>query len=177
MERPGAEMRGADDGRVTVGRLGAPYGVHGWFRIHSYTSPRENILRYTPWWARLGGEWRQIVPREGRPHGKGLVAAIEGVEDRESARALVGAEIAVERSAFEPPEAGQYYWADLIGLRVVNGDGVELGVVDHLIDAGEHDVLVLAAERERMIPFVMGRTVLEVDLGAGRLVADWEPDY
>lgn len=170
-------MRGADDGRVTVGRLGAPYGVRGWLRIHSYTSPRENILRYSPWWVRMGGGWRPIVVRDGRTHGKGLVAAIEGVEDREAARALVGAEIAVERSVFDPPEPGQYYWTDLIGLRVENRAGVDLGVVDHLIDAGEHDVLVLKGARERMIPFVTGHTVLEVDLEEGRLVVDWEPDY
>lgn len=162
---------------LTMGRLGAPYGVRGWLRVYSYTSPAENILRYQPWWVRLGGEWTALRPREGRPHGKGLVAQIEGYEDRDALRPLVGAEVAVERSQLEDPGEGSYYWADLIGLQVVNREGQELGRVDHLIDAGVHDVLVIRGERERMVPFVRGRFVDEVDLAAGRIVVDWRQDY
>lgn len=160
-----------------MGRLGAPYGVKGWLKVHSYTSPPENILRYGPWWVRLGGEWTELRPRDGRPHGKGLVAQIEGYEDREAVRSLVGAEIAVDRSQLEEAGEGSYYWADLIGLRVVNREGHELGRVDHLIETGVHDVLVVKGEHECLVPFVPGHYVDEVDLAAGRIVVDWQQDY
>lgn len=162
---------------LTMGRLGAPYGVKGWLRVHSWTSPPDNILHYQPWWVRLGGEWKALRLSEGRPHGKSLVARLEGYEDREAVRELVGAEIAIERSQLEAPEEGSYYWADLIGAQVVNVAGEEFGRVAHLIDTGVQDVLVIRGEREYLIPFVRGHYVREVDLAAGRIVVDWERDY
>lgn len=162
---------------LTMGRLGAPYGVRGWLKVHSYTSPPDNILRYQLWWVRLNGEWKALRLCEGRPHGKSLVARLEGCEDREAVRALVGADVAIERSQLEEPEEGSYYWADLIGAQVVDGAGNEFGRVDHLIDTGVQDVLVVRGEREYLIPFVRGHFVREVDLAAGRIVVDWERDY
>ncbi|MDR2877425.1 MAG: ribosome maturation factor RimM, partial [Chromatiales bacterium] len=73
---------------LTMGRLGAPYGVKGWMRVHSYASPPDGILRYRPWWIRRGGEWQPLQLCEGRPHGKSLVARLEGYEDREAVREL-----------------------------------------------------------------------------------------
>lgn len=163
---------------VTVARVGAPYGVRGWLKIHSFTSPPESVLSYDPWRIRLGGVWRQLRVAEGRPHGKGVVARLEGFEDREAVRSLVGAEVAVERAQLGDPGAGSYFWADLIGVRVVNRDGAVLGRVDHLIDNGQQDVLVIrGGDRERLIPFVQGHYVLEVDLEGDRIVVDWELDY
>lgn len=162
---------------LTMGRLGAPYGVKGWMKVHSHTSPPENILQYSPWWLWLDGAWQALSLREGRPHGKGLVARLEGYEDPESVRPLVGAEIAIERDRLQEPGEGSYYWADLIGIQVVNREGCELGRVDHLIDNGVQDVLVIRGEREHLIPFVPERYIDAVDLAAGRITVDWQPDY
>lgn len=161
---------------LAMGRIGAPYGVRGWLKVHSYTNPPENLLRYSPWWIRRREGWTAFRVTDGRRHGKALVAQIDGYEDREAARVLVGAEVAVERDYLEPPGEGQYYWADLVGVAVFNREGVRLGEVDHLIDNGAQDVLVLRGERERLIPFVPGYYVLEVDLGQGRIVVDWDKD-
>jgi 16S rRNA processing protein RimM len=163
---------------ITVARIGAPYGVRGWLKIHSFTAPPESVLDYDPWRIRLGDEWRQLRVAEGRPHGKGVVARLEGFEDREAVRSLVGAEVAVERAQLGDPGAGSYFWTDLIGAEVVNREGAVLGRVDHLIDTGQHDVLVIrGGDRERMIPFVQGHYVLEVDVDSGRIVVDWGLDY
>lgn len=163
---------------VTVARIGAPYGVKGWLKIHSFTSPPESVLAYDPWRIRLGSEWRQFRVAEGRPHGKGVVARLEGFEDREAVRSLVGAEVAVERAQLGDPGTDSYFWADLIGVQVVNREGAVLGRVDHLIDNGQQDVLVIRGDdRERLIPFVRGHYVLEVDLAGDRIVVDWELDY
>jgi 16S rRNA processing protein RimM len=160
-----------------MGRIGAPYGIRGWLKVHSYTDPPENLLHYSPWWIRWQEEWRALRVMDGRRHGKGLVAQVAGYEDREAARVLVGAEVAIERGHLQAPGEGEYYWADLVGLPVFNREGVRLGEVDHLVDNGAQDVLVLrGGEKERLIPFVPGYYVLQVDLEQGRMVVDWDKD-
>lgn len=169
-------MREQDEQRLTMGRFGAPYGVRGWLKVHSHTAPPENLFAYSPWWVRLAGQWVTVQVDDGKAHGKGLVAHVEGYDDPETARALVGAEIAVERGQFEPAGDGEYYWADLVGAEVVNLDGRTLGRVDHLFNNGAHDVMVVAGERERLIPFVRGRYVTAVDVNGKRIVVDWDPE-
>lgn len=120
---------------------------------------------------------------ESKAHGKGWVARLEGVEDRNAAEALRGLEIVVDRSLLPEPGEGQYYWTDLAGLLVENQDGRVLGRIDHLLETGSADVMVIVSDaasggrQERcLIPFVMGQTVTEVDLDAGRLLVDWSED-
>jgi 16S rRNA processing protein RimM len=167
-----------DARRVLMGRVGGLYGVRGWVKVHSHTSPPENILRYSPWSVRVGIGWRTLAVTGGRAHGKGVVAQLAGYEDRELARELIGADIAVVRAQMEAPGADEYYWTDLIGAAVANRGGVEFGRVDHLLETGANDVLVVRGERgETLIPFVAGRYVLEVDLDRKRILVDWESDW
>jgi 16S rRNA processing protein RimM len=114
---------------------------------------------------------------EGQPHGRGYIGRFEGIEDRDAAAGLIGAEIAVPREQLPPAEAGEYYWVDLVGLEVVTSEGESLGHVDHLLETGAHDVLVVAGERERLIPYTPGVHVLEVDLDGGRIVVEWDPEF
>jgi 16S rRNA processing protein RimM len=163
--------------RVIVGRIAGVYGVRGWVKVFSETAPKENIFKYSPWQIRVADEWRNIRVVEGRPQGKGLVAQLESYTDRDQVRELVGAEIAVFRDQLPRPKEGEYYWADMIGLKVVTLDGQELGVVDHLFETGANDVLVVKGERERLIPFVQGQFVQVVDLEAGQIRVDWDPEF
>jgi len=158
---------------VVLGRITGVYGVRGWVRIFSDTEPRENILRYSPWY--VDGEPRKVA--EGRRHGKGLVARLQGCDDRDQAAALVGREIAIRRDQLPPPSADEFYWADLEGLRVVTLDGVALGEVSHLFATGANDVLVVRGERERLLPFVWGPVIADVDFGAGLIRVDWDPEF
>jgi 16S rRNA processing protein RimM len=164
----------APETRVIVGRVAGLYGVRGWVKVRSDTRPREGILNYNPWRMKLGGEWKEMRLAEGRAHGEGIIARLEGYTDRDRAGELIGAEIAVDRAQLPPARPGEYYWSDLVGLRVLTLDGTELGTVDHLLETGANDVLVVQGERERLLPWI-GSVVREVDLGAGVIRVDWDP--
>jgi len=166
-----------DDRLVLVGRIVGVFGVAGAVKLHSFTEPRENIFSYRPWLVRLGNETREIDRAKGKVQGKGMVATLPGVDDRDAAAALMGAEIYVQRSALPQAAPGEVYWSDLEGLRVSTVEGRELGVVSHLFATGANDVLVVKGERERLVPFIRDSVVREIDLAAGTIVVDWDPDF
>ena len=166
------------DKPVLLGKIVGLFGVDGWVKVESYTEPRVRIFKYQPWFVKLAGGETEIASVQGRAHGKGLVAALPQVEDRDAALAWIGAEIWVRRSALPRPKRGEYYWIDLEGLDVVTADGVALGKVSHLFSTGANDVAVVRdGERERLIPFVLKQFVKEVDLDSGRITVDWDPDF
>lgn len=162
---------------VDVGRINGLFGVKGWVKIYSHTQPRENIVTYKPWLLRLNGELKEVKVAEGKRHGKGVVARLEGVEDRDAAQLLMGAEIAIRREQFKALQPDEYYWADLVGLKVENSEGVDLGVVDRLLETGSNDVLVLKGDRERLVPFIQGDVIEVIDLETGEMVVDWDPEF
>jgi 16S rRNA processing protein RimM len=166
----------ADD-RVIVGRISGLFGVRGWLKIFSHTESRENIVEYSPWQVNKGGQWQTIKVESGRSHGKGVVVKLVGYDDRDAAATLIGCDIAVTREQMGEPEPGEYYWADLEGLKVVTLDGVELGVVDHLFETGANDVVVVRGERERLLPFVRGNVIKNIDLQRHVMEVDWDPEF
>jgi len=159
---------------VVLGRISGLFGVRGWVKVYSYTEPREAVLDYGRWLLSAKGGWREATVAEGQRHGKGIIARLEGVHDREEAAVLIGTDIAVPRDAMPDTEPEQYYWSDLEGLSVVRRDGTELGKVAYLLETGANDVMVVKGEREVLIPFVMNKVVLGVDLSSGRIEVDWE---
>jgi 16S rRNA processing protein RimM len=160
---------------VPLGRISGVHGVKGWVKIHSLTEPREAIFEYQPWL--LGETHDEVRVSEGKVHGNRLIARIEGVTDRETAEELVDRPIAIYREQLPEAEAGQFYWADLVGLEVRLEDGRELGTIERLLATGANDVLVVKGDRERLIPFVTGQYVKRVDLEAKVVVVDWDPDF
>jgi len=172
------QPEGADtpDKLVVMGRIAAPYGVKGWVKVHAYTEYLDSLLDYPLWRLGKDGAWRSYRVLEGRLHNRFLLAELEGVVDRDAAERLRGMEVAVARDELPKPDEDEYYWADLIGLNVVNASGVSLGRVKGLLETGAHDVLRVIGDRERLIPFT-APIVLEVDLSAGYIRVDWEADY
>jgi 16S rRNA processing protein RimM len=166
---------------VRLGHISGVYGVRGWVKVFSFTEPREGIVGYEHWHlAEPGADPdRSAVIRveTGRLHGKTVVAKLAGVEDRDRALSLVGTEIFVERGALEACETGRYYWADLIGLVVKNRAGEVLGTIDHLLETGGHDVMVMAEDAQHLIPFAVPEVVLDVDLDGRTLTVDWERSF
>ena len=162
---------------VPVGRISGLHGIKGWVRVYSFTEPRENIVGYRPWYLKRAGRWQAAHVEAGGRHGKGVIAKLAGCDDRDDAAALVGLEIGVSREQFPVSESGEYYWADLLGLQVLTRDGVDLGRVDHLIETGANDVLVVKGDRERLIPFLTGSVIRSVDLERGRIDVDWDPHF
>lgn len=167
--------------RVLLGRVIGAFGVRGELKLESFTDPRERILGYQPWILRdVQGREREVSGARGRGTPKGLVVRLPEVEDRDAAEALRGCELYVPRAVLPPAQDGEFYWADLEGLRVETVDGVRLGTVSHLFSTGANDVVVVrGAEdgRERMVPFVRPDFVRAIDLDAGTMVVDWDPDF
>jgi 16S rRNA processing protein RimM len=161
---------------VILGRIVGLFGVKGWVKVHSYTEPRQALLDYRDWLLGREGAWRRFELVEGRQHGKGIVARLQGIEDRDAAAELLGSDIGVDRDTLPEAEEGHYYWADLEGLTVLHKDGTELGTVAYLMATGANDVLVVDGPVERLIPFVPGTVILDVDLADGVIRVDWEWD-
>ncbi len=153
------------------------YGVKGWVRVYSYTQPRENIVRYQPWYIKRGGNWQPRQLAEGKRHGKGVIARLADCADRDQALSLMESEIGISRDQLPEAAPGEYYWNDLQGLEVVTLEDESLGRVDHLIETGANDVLVVQGDRERLIPFVLEQVVTRVDLEAGIIQVDWDKDF
>ena len=161
---------------VIMGHVSAPFGVRGWVKIRPYTEMLDSLLDYPVWWLGKGDAWREYSVLEADVHGKGLIARLEGCNGRDSAEALKGNQIALPREQLPDVEDNEYYWSDLIGLNVVNLQGVDLGKVSELLETGTNDVLVVKGERERLIPFV-DHFILDVDLVKGSVRVDWDADF
>ena len=164
--------------RILLGRVHGAFGVRGELKLESFTDPANAIFGYQPWILRdAQGRERELADARGRVTAKGIVATFPDVADRDAAEALRGSEVWVPRSALPPPNAGEYYWVDLEGLRVVNREGVDFGRVSHIFSTGANDVLVAEGDRERMIPFLQPDYVVSIDFEAGVVTVDWDPDF
>lgn len=161
---------------VILGRISGLFGVKGWVKVYSYTDPREAVLSHKRWLLSGKDGWQAATVAEGQRHGKTIIARIEGIDDRDQAVTLIGTDIGVPREDLPESGSGRFYWSDLEGLRVVHRDGTELGRVSHLLETGANDVMVVEGEQERLIPFVMDKVVLGVDLDKGEIEVDWEWD-
>lgn len=163
-----------------MGRVAAAYGVRGWLRIDPLSDDPHALAAHAAWWMQpRGADWRRVKVETCRPHGGALVAAIEGVADREAALALRGALVGLAREDLPALAEDELYWADLEGLSVVNRQGEALGTVVGLIDTGAHAVLRVGASdraEERLIPWVEAY-VDAVDVAGRRIVVDWPADY
>lgn len=172
-----------DSDLIVVGRITGAYGIKGWVKVYSYTDPMEGILQYQPWYLSRGARQQTIELENGRVHGKGLIALPAGFTSRNEAEALAGWQIEVEKVQLPELDDGELYWHQLEGLAVINTDGARLGRVDHLLETGASDVMVVIADetsidgRERMIPFVEEDIVTDIDLKAGSVTVNWETDY
>jgi 16S rRNA processing protein RimM len=152
-----------------MGRVAGSYGVRGWIKVQR---PEAALPACSKWW--IGGA--EYAVEEAKAHSGTLLAKLAGIGSREAALKLKGATVSVPRA--ELPEAGEghYYLADLVGLEVVNGSGVALGVVKRLFSNGAQDVMELAGNRTRLLPWVPA-VVKRVDLSARRVEVEWQADW
>lgn len=163
---------------LSAGKISGVFGIKGWVKVFSHTEPRDNILNYSPWLLQKNGSQRAFKVIKGQLHGGAVVAELEGVADRDAALALMGYEILIYKNQLPKPKPGEYYWNDLIGLSVVNLQGVSLGKVDHLLETGANDVLVVTdQDGERLIPFIQQQYVVNIDLAQGLMTVDWDAEF
>lgn len=186
----------ADNAMVIMGRIVAPYGVFGWLKVIPDTEAIDGLFDYEHWWIGKHPQWVETVVEAGKIHNDILLVKLEGVDDREAAFALKGKQVAVPRSQLPAPEENEYYWSDLIGLRVKNLQAVDFGVITDVLETGANDVIVVREDlvdgvvaqqtvpqkqekekaHERLLPFIAS-VVLEVDLDKKTMLVDWDPDF
>ena len=170
----------ASEATVMLGRIVGVHGVRGMVKIHSECRPREDIFRYRHFFATpaRGGEALTLTLSNGRVQGLGLVATFAEIRDRDQAMALRDYTLSVARSALPALPPGEFYWADLMGMPVVNRDGVVLGKVHSLFETGANDVLVVKnGAQEILIPFALGSYILDIDMATPRMTVDWDPAW
>ncbi|MFE8072636.1 ribosome maturation factor RimM [Marinobacteraceae bacterium S3BR75-40.1] len=169
--------------QTVLGRVTSVFGVKGWVKVYSFTDPLDNIFGYKQWTLRQAGKQVPVKLVEGKRHGKGLIALFEGVTDRDQAAAYCGADILVAAEELPALPEGEYYWYQLEGLRVETPQGQRLGRVHHLMETGSNDVLVVRPDgdsiddRERLVPYLPDDVVKNIDLQAGLIVVDWDPEF
>ncbi len=183
--------------KVLLGRITGVYGVKGWLKVFSYTDPMEAIVDYSPWYIRAEkrkqSPWTKVKLEAGKRHAKTVVVKLEHCNNRDEAMAYIGTEIAIEKQQLAALKGkNEYYWRDLIGMRVINQQHIELGRVKSLLETGANDVLVVVAEegtddrpkagteaeiKERLIPWTLGNAIITVDQEQGVIEVDWDADF
>ena len=167
---------------VTVGKITGCYGIKGWVKVHPYTEQDKSFAELGQWHATRRGQLEPVQFDQFKQHGKGLIAHIAGVDDRTAAEAYKGLELVAPLAQLPGLAPGDYYWHQLQGLQVWCTEGERrepIGVVDHLIETGANDVLVIKSpqgdgtQQERLVPYLPGDTVTEVALADGRIEIDW----
>ncbi|AWL12356.1 Ribosome maturation factor RimM [Saliniradius amylolyticus] len=169
---------------IVVGKVGAPYGVKGWVKIIAYTDEMNGIFDYSPWLVGSGEKSQEYQIEQWRKHNKGIVAKLEGVDGRDAADRLKNLDIRIRPEQLPELEDGAFYWRELVGMRVINQNGYDLGKVQDLFETGSNDVLVVKANindafgrKERMIPYLEEQVVVQVDKDNNTIKVDWEPDF
>lgn len=173
------------DNKLILGRVSGVFGVKGWVKVFSDTEPREAIVDYAALQLGYNGQWRAIQLEGGQRQGKSVVMKFAGIHDRDQAAALIGHDIAVERSALAELPSHEFYWADLIGCSVENLSGERLGVIRDMLETGANDVAVVQGDvgtangqsSQQLIPWVMDAVVKKVDVVAKTIVVDWDGDF
>ena len=162
---------------VTLGAINGVYGVKGWVKVFSFTDPKENILEYKTWKIKKNNQWFTCQLEAGKSHGKGVIAKLEGFDDRDAVAKLLKSEVMVSRDELPDLPRGEYYWSDLEGLEVVNLQEESLGHVDQMMETGANDVMVVKGDVKRLIPFVQEIYVKKVDLEKKLLIVDWPEEF
>jgi 16S rRNA processing protein RimM len=166
-------MSGDSSTLIQLGFVGAPFGVRGWVKLRSHTEPPERLLEHRLLQIGREGAWATYRIEDSGRSGGALTAKLSGVEDRDQATALRGAQICVPRAELPQREDKDFYRADLIGCEVVNLAGVDLGVVQHFVETPAQALMVVRGKREYWVPAVP-QHLRRVDLQARRVVVDWD---
>lgn len=167
----------SDTDWIVVGRFGRPHGIKGFVTVVSFTDPRDNVMRYTEWHAKIKNQWQPITLIQHEVNQKHILVQVEGYNDRELVAQLTNTDIAVRREQLPALPPGEYYWHELVGMRVINPEGLLYGTVTDILSTGANDVLVVVGERRHLIPYLLGTCILGIDDSERTITADWDMDF
>ena len=165
-----------DEKKLLVGKINGFFGIQGWVKIFSYTEPRRNILQYQPWYFIDNGTYKAIEMNTGREQSKTIVAHVKGINNRDEALKLIGKDLYINKDQLPELDNDSHYWHELDGFRVINNNGVDLGVVDYLVDTDSNSVLVTKGDKEHWIPYVKPYLV-SIDKENGVISVDWDENF
>ncbi|KTD08072.1 ribosome maturation factor RimM [Legionella jamestowniensis] len=163
--------------RIVIGRFGRPHGIKGFITVHSFTDPRDNILRYTDWQAYINKQWQPLKLLHVEMNEKFILAQVAGYSEREQVAALTNVEIAVSRAQLPALEEGEYYWHELVGMQVVNQQGTLLGTVVEIMPTGANDVLIIEGEKRHLVPYLPGQFVADINPSRRIITVDWDAEF
>lgn len=162
---------------VIIGRFGRPHGIKGFITILSFTEPRENLLYYTDWHANINKQWQPVKFQHLECNQKLILAQVVGYQEREQVACLTNVDIAVKRSQLPKLPIGEYYWDQLIGMRVVTQQNEQLGTVTDIMATGSNDVLIVTGNRRHLIPYLLGQSIIKINDDLSEIVVDWDADF
>ena len=165
-----------DEKKLLVGKINGFFGVQGWVKIFSYTKPRKNILEYQPWYFVDNETYKVIEITSGREQSKTIVAHVKGIDSRYQAGQLIGQNLYIDKDQLPELDDDEHYWHELNGFRVINNNGVDLGLVDYLVDTGSNNVLVTKGDKEYWIPYIEPYLV-SVDQQNRVIIVDWGENF
>ena len=165
-----------DEKKLLVGKINGFFGVQGWVKIFSYTKPRKNILEYQHWYFVDNETYKVIEITSGREQSKTIVAQVKGINNRDEAAQLIGKDLYINKDQLPELDNDAHYWHELTGFRVINKNGVDLGIVDYLVDTGSNHVLVTKGNTEHWIPYIEPFLV-SIDKHKKVISVDWDENF
>ena len=148
-----------------IGRVVKPHGVKGKMKVeyfgedlHRFSSYREIFVKEE----KNGLESYEIL--EAIPQPPRLILRLKGIEKIEQAELLIGKTILVEKKALPDLEEGEYYWADLLGIKVETREGKGIGKVKEIFTTGAHDVYVIEGKRGEIFLPAIEEVIQSIDL-------------
>lgn len=162
---------------VIIGRFGRPHGIKGLITVVSFTEPRDNIMHYTNWHARVNSQWQPLKLLHLEMNNKFILTQVDGYREREDVARLTNIDIAIKREQLPVLQQGDYYWHQLLNMQVINLQGILLGIVSEILPTGANDVLVVIGEKRHLIPYLPGTSVVEINDTKRVITVDWDADF
>ena len=172
----------AADELMLIATLKKPYGIKGWLWVFSETEDHAAIFAMPNWQIKTATGFKPLTVKEWRKQGAGLVACFHEIPDRNTAERMNGTTVWADKCHLPTLADDEYYWADLVGLAVVNTQNDCLGVIKNLFETGANDVMTIAPaessvdNEERLIPWHKS-VVKNIDLATQTMIVDWDSDF
>ena len=163
--------------KIIIGKVNGFHGVKGFIKVFSETRPREGILQYPRFFIKSGGDWKILEVESGQKHSKHILLKFVGYDSRDAVESLLGVELYIQREDMPEPAEDEVYWVDLYGLKVINQDGIELGIIDDIFETGANDVMAVKNGKEEiLIPYSLEYIIMEINLEEGYIQVDWDEE-
>jgi len=162
--------------KIIIGKFGKTFGVRGWITVHSFADPKESIVNFRPWLLKKNSQWQEIAIEANKIQHQNTIVKLQGIDDIDAAKFFTNKEIFIDRELLPKLSTNEYYWNDLIGLKVINHANEELGTVETIFNSGASDILVVTGKKKHLIPYVKNY-ILNTDIKRKIITTDWDKNF